>query len=84
MKTGANRNIMIMNTYFHQDPKSSTFDSMGLLSTLADIQNTTNKNDFNEFIWTGDINTDFRRKTRFVEIVECYVNDNIIPILGKI
>ena len=34
------------------------------------------ENDFNEYIWTGDINADFGRKTRFVDLVETYVNDN--------
>ena len=65
-----------MYAYFLQDPKTDTFDSTDLLTTLAYIQHTINENDFNGFIWTGDINTDFGRKTRFVYLVETYFNDN--------
>ena len=76
MKTYINRNILIMNAYFSQDPKTDTFNSTDLLTTSADIQHTINENDFNEFIWTGNINADFGRKTRFVDLVETYVNNN--------
>ena len=65
-----------MNAYFPQDPKTDTFDSTDLLTTLADTQHTINENYFNEFIWTGDINANFGRKTRFADLVEIYVNDN--------
>ena len=69
------KNIMIMNAYFPQDHKTGTFYSTDLLTTLADIQNTINEYDFNEFIWTGDIKAYFDRKARFVDFVETYVND---------
>ena len=65
-----------MNVYFPQDPKNDTFDSTDLLTTLADIQHTIIENDFTEFIWNGDVNADFGRKTRFIDLVEIYVNDN--------
>ena len=49
-----------MNAYFPQDPKTDII----------------NENDFNEFIWNSNINTDFGRKTRLEDLVETYVSDS--------
>ena len=40
---------MTINAYYPQDPKTDTFDSTDLLTTLADIKNTINEYEFNEF-----------------------------------
>ena len=70
------RNILILNTYFPQDPKTDIFDTTDLLTTLICIQNTIKENNFTELIWTGDINADFSRKTTFVDTVGNFVNES--------
>ena len=70
------RNSLILNTYFPTDPKTDSFDATELLTVLADIQTLINDHDFTELIWTVDINADFNRKTKFVDTVGSFVNEN--------
>ena len=51
------------------------FDTTDLLTTLAFIQETIRENDFTELIWTGDINADFSRKTKYVDIVDNFLRE---------
>ena len=74
MKTGY-RNMLILNTYFPQYPKTDDFETDDLLITLIGIQNILKENDCTEVIWTGDINADFSRDTKFVDIIENFVNE---------
>ena len=69
-------NIMIVNTYFPTDPKVNDFDSTELQSTLSSIQDLITKNDYNSIVWTGDINADFRRCTKFTRYIESFVVEN--------
>ena len=69
------RNMLILNTYFPQDPKTNDFDTTDLLTTLIGIQNILKENYFTEVLWTGDINADFSRDTKFVSIVRNFVNE---------
>ena len=74
LKTGY-RNMLILNTYFPQDPKTDDFDTDDLLITLIGIQNIFKQNDCTEVIWTGDINADFSRNTKYVSIIRNFVNE---------
>ena len=48
-------------------------DAGDLLTTISSVlQN----NDFKELIWTGDINADFSRATKFVQILRHFVEEN--------
>ena len=67
--------MLILNTYFPQDPKTDDFDSDDLLITLIGIQNIFKENDCTEVIWTGDINSDFSRNTKYVSIIRNFVNE---------
>ena len=67
------RNILILNTYFPTDPRSDNFDDTELLLLLSDISNIIERSQCDQIIWTGDMNTDFSRTTRFV----CTVNEFI-------
>ena len=65
--------IMLINTYFPQDPRCADFDETEVTLMLSDIRNVLNKYEFDQLIWTGDINADFKRSTRFVLIIENFI-----------
>ena len=64
--------MLILNTYFPQDPKTDDFE---LLITLIGIQNILKENDCTKVTWTGDVNTEFSRDTKFVSIIGNFVNE---------
>ena len=66
---------LLINTYFPQDPKCDDFDETDLLTTLSDIKEVMVNCEFNRLIWTGDINADFKRNTRFVKVVEEFITN---------
>ena len=68
--------ILLLNTYFPTDPRRDDFDESELLLLLADIARVFEENSFNHVIWTGDINADFRRNSRFLDIVDDFVSTN--------
>ena len=51
--------LLIINSYFPNDPKTSEFDTSELLTTLSAINSVMEGNEFDNIIWTGDINADF-------------------------
>ena len=61
--------MLLINLYFPTDPKTD-FDESELLVLLAEIQDILNENDFDYVVFGGDINADFRRKTKFVRIID--------------
>ena len=69
------RRFLIINTYFPTDPKTSNFDETELLSTLSNVKQIIDVNTFDQILWAGDINTDFRRNTRYVKIVDDFVQE---------
>ena len=52
--------ILLINTYFPQDPRITNFDETELVLLLSEIKSpmNDNDNDFDQMIWTGDINAD--------------------------
>ena len=62
--------LLLLNTYFMCDPQLNNFDDVQLLALLDDIQGVIQHN----ILWTGDINTDFSRNTRFVQIVRSFID----------
>lgn len=67
--------ILIINSYFPTDPKILEFDTCELLSTLSAINSVLEINDFDSVIWTGDINADFIRQTKFTDIMENFIDE---------
>ena len=65
--------IMLINTYFPQDPRCDNFDEADLLLTLSDIKITIMNHDFDQLVWAGDINADFKRNTKFVRLIEDFI-----------
>ena len=68
--------LLIMNSYFPNDPKTSEFDTSELLTTLSAINSVMEGNEFDNIIWTGDINADFMRNTQFTSIIERFIDEN--------
>ena len=64
--------LLVVNTYFPTDTKGD-FDENELLLLLSDIENVLDRNDFDHVVWTGDINADFRRKTKHVKLIDEFV-----------
>ena len=65
---------MIINTYFPTDPRNSAFDETELLLLLSNIESMVEENECQHVILTGDFNADFRRNSRFVTIIEEFVD----------
>ena len=65
--------LLLVNAYFPTDPKIFDFDTDELLLTINSINQVIEKHDCTDVIITGDFNCDFRRKTKFVEIVESFI-----------
>ena len=66
---------LIINTYLPTDPRKDDFDETELLILLSDIASIIDENACDQVVWTGDINADFRRNTRFVSTIEEFVSN---------
>ena len=67
----SNSPLLIINSYFPNDPRTVDFDDSVLLQTLEDIKYLVNQVDENfTIIMMGDLNADMRRDTTFVNIVK--------------
>ena len=62
--------ILWLNSYFPTDPQSPNFDDSELRETLAAISNVIENNEHDNILWQGDINSDFSRQSKFVEVVK--------------
>ena len=69
-----NSKILVINSYFPNDPKSNDFDTSDLLTTLEAINQILNTAQFDHLIWAGDLNADFDRHTKFTSLIEQYVD----------
>ena len=59
-----------LNSYFPTDPETPNFDDSDLRETLAAIKAVLDNNEHDEVLWQGDINTDFLRKSKYVDVVK--------------
>ena len=67
--------LLLLNTYFMTDPRSAVFDDTELQSLLADIRVAVNQSQCNNILLAGDLNTDFTRNTKFVQIVRDFIEE---------
>ena len=76
---------IFINTYFPTDPRNGTFNDTDLITVLQDISYILNNCSFSDnIVVMGDLNADFSRNSRFVNIVKSFVEDNnLIPIWTK-
>ena len=64
---------MLLNTYFPTDPRCIDFDETDLQLTESGVKEVIDNYDFDRLVWTGDINADFRRNTRFVRLINEFI-----------
>jgi hypothetical protein len=70
-----NKKLLVINSYFPQDSQNSEVSLSDLSTTLLSIRETINNNNFDDLIWTGYINADFRRSTIFTELVNEFTRE---------
>ena len=68
-------NMLIINTYFPTDPRNDQFDETNLLLLLSEIEKSIEESGCTHVLWTGDINADFRRNTRFVRTIDEFISN---------
>ena len=68
--------ILVINTYFPNDPQTVDFDDQELLQTLEDIKYLVNsvENNFT-ILLMGDLNSDMSRNSTFVDIVKNFCTE---------
>ena len=74
---------IFINVYFPSDPQRANFNEELLLKTLQDLRYILNSNDTENFVILGDINSDFSRNTRFVNIVRQFMEENQLMTLWE-
>ena len=77
--------FVFINTYFPTDPRVQNFDELQLHNTLEDINYIFDSCGPNaHYTLMGDINADFGRNTRFVQVVANFINEkNLVHIWNK-
>ena len=69
----------LINVYFPTDPNVMNFDDMELLKCLHDVKWFLTEFSNLQFILAGDLNCDFSRHSRFVNIIrDFFINNNLI------
>ena len=66
--------ILLINSYFPTDPRTD-FDENELLVLFDEIKKIIDDNIFDHIVLGGDFNTDFKRATKFVSLVDEFVSD---------
>ena len=73
--------FVLINTYFPTDPTVMNFDDIDLLKCLQDVNWFLNEFSNHQFILAGDLNCDFSRHSRFVNIIrDFFSNNNLISV----
>ena len=72
--------FLLINTYFPTDSQSRS-DESELLVMLSDIKKILENNEFEDVVWTGDINADFSRQTQHLLIVDNFITK---PVCTKV
>ena len=73
--------LLLLNTYFMCDPQTNNFDDGQLLALLGDINSVIQLSQCSNILWLGDINCDFSRNSRFVQIVSAFIEDLSLKVL---
>ena len=67
--------LLVINAYFMCDPRNDNFDDAELTNLLDDIRNIIRDSNCRSLLLGGDLNCDFSRNTKFVEIVRQAFSD---------
>lgn len=72
------KKFLLINSYFPCDPGTINFDDSALQDVLCCILNLIYDNSFDHLVICGDLNTNFNRHTGFVQIVNDFVQNNML------
>ena len=72
--------LLLLNTYFMCDPQINNFDDGQLLALLDDIHGVIQQSGCTNILWTGDINCDFSRNSRFVQAVRLFIESQHLRV----
>ena len=75
--------LLIINTYFPCDPRTGNFDDRELLTLLSDIQNIVLQSNCNRVWLGGDLNSHFKRQSRFTNLVKDYFEEIRLYLLWE-
>ena len=79
-----NYKLLWMNMYFPTDPQLQQIEESELLETLADIENVIMTTSYHDALIGGDWNWDSSRNTRFVRLVEEFLNKHgLVSVWSK-
>ena len=67
--------LLLINCYLPNDPRTD-FDETELVVLLNEIETVISENSFDHMVIGGDINADFSRKTKHVEVIKEFVTRN--------
>ena len=66
--------ILIINSYLLTDTQLQDFETSVVLNTLSAINDVINDNEFDNLMWTADLNADFNRNTTFVKVISEFID----------
>ena len=69
------KSLLLINSYFPQDMKTVGYRDNGLEEILAEIRDILLNNQFDDVVWTGDINADFTRNSGHVQRLHSYIDE---------
>ena len=64
--------LLLLNTFFSTNP-GSHFDENELLLMLSDVEKVIENSQFDKINLAGDINADFKRNTKFVDLIRDFL-----------
>ena len=67
--------LLLLHTYFMCDPQCNNFNDGQLLALLDDIHGVIQLSECSNIMWTGDVNSDFSRNSRFVQIIRSFIDN---------
>ena len=75
--------LLVLNSYFPQDPRSSNFDDAEVLSLLTEIRSVIFESDCSNVLLCGDLNCHFPRQTEFTKLVNNYLDNMGLKIFWE-
>ena len=70
----ASYRLLWINCYMPVDPQTQTLDETEIRATLSEVENIIENGKFHDLIWGGDFNYQSNRNTRYVRIMDEFLN----------
>ena len=69
-----NTRLLWINSYLPTDPMLLNYDDTELLETLAEVESVIINAKCSDILWSGDLNWDFSRNTKFSKTVKSFID----------